>query len=310
MYKSKFMKMATFTNHENTLQLLKEKPFKLEKDIQKIFEANLTIIMGLEKVKSEFIIKNKRIDTLAFDTQTKSFAIIEYKRDRNSSVIDQGFAYLNLMLQYRADFILEYNECHKIQLKRDDVEWSQTKVIFVAVGFTDNQRESVNFKDITIELWEVKQFDNGIVSIQQIKKSASAESIKAITAKNAALQEITKEIKVYSEEDHFLRSTDEAKELYENFKEAIIGLSPDIEIKPQKYYIAFKKENSNVVDFEIQKNSIKLGINMKQGQLDDPKKLMRDVSVLKGHSLNGDYELKIENDNNIEYIMFLVKQTL
>ncbi len=70
---------------------VKEKPFKLEKEIQKLFEANLNSIMGLEFVKSEFTIKNKRIDTLAFDTQSNAFIIIEYKRDKNMSVVDQGF---------------------------------------------------------------------------------------------------------------------------------------------------------------------------------------------------------------------------
>jgi len=36
--------------------------------------------MGLEMVKSEFSIKNKRIDTLGFDTQTNAFVIIKYKK--------------------------------------------------------------------------------------------------------------------------------------------------------------------------------------------------------------------------------------
>jgi predicted transport protein len=46
---------------------------------------------------------------------------------------------------------------------------------------------------------------------------------------------------------------------------------------------------------------------LKAGKLDDPKHLMRDFSVLKRHSLNGDYELKVENDKDLEYIMSLVK---
>ena len=302
--------MALFKNTASNLDLIKEIPFKLERDIQRLFEINLIQIMGLEMVKSEFSIKNKRIDTLGFDAQTKSFVIIEYKRDRNSSVVDQGFTYLNLMLQNKADFILEYNEGLKRTLKRDDVDWSQTRVAFVSQGFTENQREATNFKDIAIELWQVKQYEGGIVSINQIKKSNAAESIKSITDRNDQLKEITKEIKVYTEDDHVLGKPDETTELYEKFKSAILELSPDIEIKPQKFYIAFKKAGTNISDIEVQKNAIKISVNLKAGKLDDPKHLMRDVSVLKGHSLNGDFELKVEDDKNLEYIMSLVKQAI
>jgi predicted transport protein len=301
--------MALFKNTTSKLEGIKEKPFKLEREIQRLFENNLQLIMGLELVKSEFTIKNKRIDTLGYDQQSKAFVIIEYKRDRNSSVVDQGFTYLNLMLQNKADFILEYNEGLKKNIKRDEVDWSQTRVAFVSPGFTENQREATNFKDIAIELWEVKQFENGIVSINQIKKSNAAESIKAITDRNKDLQDISKEIIVYTEEYHLEGKPDETIELYEKFKDAILDLSPDIEVKPQKFYIAFKK-GTNISDIEIQKNGIKISVNMKAGKLDDPKHLMRDVSVLKGHSLNGDYEHKVDNDKDLEYIMSLVKQAL
>ena len=117
-----------FKTTKKQLVKIKENPFKLEKEIQTLFEQNLSEIMGVELVKSEFTIKNKRIDSLAFDCQSKAFIIIEYKRDRNSSVVDQGFTYLNLMLQNKADFIVEYNENLKKNLKRDDVDWSQTRV--------------------------------------------------------------------------------------------------------------------------------------------------------------------------------------
>ena len=45
--------MPIFLNYNNTLEEIKEKPFKLEKDIQRLFEANLAAIMGLALVKSE-----------------------------------------------------------------------------------------------------------------------------------------------------------------------------------------------------------------------------------------------------------------
>ena len=137
-------------NTSGVFSEIKEKPFKLERDIQRMFETNMSEIMGLEMIKSEFTIKDRRIDTLAFDPQSKAFVIIEYKRERNSSVIDQGFTYLSLMLQNQADFILEYNETQAGNLKRNEVDWSQTKVVFVSQGFTPNQREAVNFKDLSI----------------------------------------------------------------------------------------------------------------------------------------------------------------
>jgi predicted transport protein len=49
-------------------------------------------------------------------------------------------------------------------------------------------------------------------------------------------------------------------------------------------------------------------INMFKGELDDPKELARDVSNI-GHWGNGDYELQIRDDENIEYIMSLIKQS-
>lgn len=162
--------MFVYRHNLGKLTDLNEKPFALEKDIQAIFEQNLTAISGLQFIKSEFIIKNHRIDTLAFDDENKSFVIIEYKRDKNYSVIDQGVSYLNLMLEYKSDFIVEYNETQKGLLKRDEVDWSQSKVLFVSPSFTQFQKQSSNFKDLAIELWEIKRFENDVIVINPIKK--------------------------------------------------------------------------------------------------------------------------------------------
>lgn len=117
-------------NKDNILSPIDEKEFILEKEIQNLFENNLSLISDFIFVKSEFSIKNRRIDTLAFDPKNKYFVIIEYKRNKNYNVIDQGVSYLNLMLEYKAEFIIEYNESLNKNLKRKDVDWSQSKVIF------------------------------------------------------------------------------------------------------------------------------------------------------------------------------------
>jgi len=289
------------------LEYIKEKPFRLEKEIQELTENNLKTIFGLEFVKSEFALNNFRIDTLAFDKEANAFVIIEYKRDKNFSVIDQGYAYLSLMLNNKADFILEFNENLDKTLKRTDVDWSQSRVLFVSPAFTNYQREAINFKDLPIELWEVKRFENTTVSYEQIQKAGAQESIKTISKSGKTIDNVAKEIKVYSEQEHLENANDEIKELYEKFKSAIQNLD-NLEIKPKKKYIAFVA-GRNVIDILPQKKALKMWINMNKGELEDTKGITRDVSTT-GHWGNGDYEIQIRDDENLEYILSLVKQSI
>ena len=289
------------------LEYIKEKPFKLEREIQTLTEQNLNTIFGLDFVKSEFALNNFRIDTLAFDKDANAFVIIEYKRDKNFSVIDQGYAYLSLMLNNKADFILEFNENLDKTLKRNDVDWSQSRVMFISPAFTTYQREAINFKDLPIELWEIKRYENNSVAYEQIQKAKAQESIKTISKTDKTIDHVAKEIKVYSEQEHLENVNEEIKELYEKFKRAILNLD-NLEIKPKKKYIAFVA-GRNVVDVLPQKRTLKIWINLKKGELEDPKGITRDVSTT-GHFGNGDYEIQITTDDDLEYILSLIKQSI
>jgi predicted transport protein len=289
------------------LDLIKKHPFVLEKDLQTLTENNLVKIFGLQLVKSEFALQKFRIDTLAYDKEANAFVIIEYKRSKNFSVIDQGYAYLSLMLNSKSDFILEFNENLNNTLKRNDVDWSQSRVLFVSPNFTNYQREAINFKDLPIELWEVKRYENQTVSYEQIIKSDSQESINTISKSDITIRSVAKEIKVYTEQEHFQNVSDEIKELYDKVKSAILDLG-NIEIKPKKKYIAFVC-GKNIVDIHPQQKALKIWLNLSLGELDDPKQLTRDVSNT-GHWGNGDYEIRISSDENLEYILSLIKQTI
>ena len=121
---------------------------------------------------------------------------------------------------------------------------------------------------------------------------------------------IIDEIKVYTEDDHLEGANIEIKELYERFKIGILNIGDEygaFEIKPKKLYIAFVL-GTNVVDIHIQKKQIKMWINLHINELKDEKKLAKDVSSI-GHWGNGDYELAISNDEQLEYILSLIKQS-
>jgi len=300
--------MKLFTLKDKKLKDISTIPFKLEKEIQDIVENNLKELFELQFVKSEFTIKNFRIDTLGYDEERQSFVVIEYKKDRNYSVIDQGYTYMSLMLNNKSDFILEYNEHCEKNLKRDDVDWSQSRVVFISPHFTEFQKHSINFKDVPFEIWEIKQYENGLIGLTQ-HKTTSDESISTIsTIENTMVEKVSKEIKVYTEDFQFelKKTTDELKELYFNLKDRILNLG-DVNVVPRQTYIGFKRK-SNFVDIDFQKKNLWLWINLKKGELDDPKGITRDVSGI-GHYGNGDYDLRVYSDTDIDYVMFLINQS-
>ncbi|MBC5627247.1 hypothetical protein H8S10_17830 [Clostridium sp. NSJ-49] len=299
--------MFLYSVEKNKLEEVKEQPFSKEIELHKLCEENLESLFGLQYVKRELAINNFRIDTLAFDKSTSSFVIIEYKNTRNFSVIDQGYAYLSLLVNNKADFILEYNEnCEEI-LKRDDVDWSQSRVIFVSPEFNNYQKESINFRDLPFELWEVKRFSNNTVSFNPIKASKNTESIKAIATTSEIVKAVNKEVSVVTEEDHLNNTTEELAELYNQIKEYILALDSGIRVRYTKVYIGFTLNNKNIIDILPRKKSLKIWLNCKWGNIDDPKMIFRDVSNI-GHLGNGDYETSISNDEDIEYIFSLIKQ--
>ena len=96
------------------------------------------------------------------------------------------------MLNNKADFNLEYNENNKNTLKRNDIDWSQSRVIFISPSFTSHQKEAINFEDLPIELWEVKRYNNKTIIYNQIQASGAQESVKTISRQDTTIRKSSK----------------------------------------------------------------------------------------------------------------------
>ncbi len=301
--------MSLFKNHNGKAQPIKEKTIKLEKDLQKFTEDNLETIFNLKLVKSEFQLNNLRIDSLAYDLENKSFVIIEYKRDKSFSVIDQGYAYLALMLNNKADFILEYNENNLKPIDRQNVDWTQSRVLFLANSFTTYQQNAINFKDLPIELWEVRNYDGDLYSYQKINAQDNVETVKTIT-KNAAIQKVNKEIEVATVENHTQNKPQEIVDLFEELSEKILQIDPRASRKAAKDYIGFQINNYNFAGIRIRRNYINIDLpRCLAKKLKDPQKIVTDrKNAMKFYNQNiAEFNLKPEDD--IDYAIMLIKQS-
>lgn len=284
---------------------LKQRDFKNEKELQKFFEENIETILGCKFIDTEFVVGNFRIDSLAFDEESKSFRIIEYKNVKNHSLVDQGYTYLKLMLERKADFVLQYNIKTKSSLTIQDIDWSQSRIIFVSPIYTAYQLNATDFKNIPVDLIKVTKYEDDIIEINFIKKTSN---VKIQDVQMESIQnDVNREVVVYTEEDHLNKASDNIKNLYEEIKNKILELD-DIDIEAKKLYIAFKGMK-NITDIEIHKNKLKIYINMKKGTLNDPLNISKDISDI-GHWGNGDYCIIIDKEDDIDNIIPLIKQSL
>jgi len=306
--------MDLYKLNKNKLSPIDQDQFKLEKDIQNIVEQNTEEIFNLQLVKSEFAIKNYRIDSLCFDQETNSFVIIEYKKGSSYSVIDQGFSYLSTMLNNKSDFVLEYNESTNSGLKRDQVDWTQSRVIFISTSFNSFQTDSVNFKDIPFELYQVKRFKGGVISINQIS-SKSKESIKSVKAINVDNNKVLDQVSVYDEDSQLKGSSQRIRELYFQLKERMSSWQ-DVKFKTTKNYVSVGRGNKTKIYINIQKERLKLHLlrridfkgNVKSAKvmftIDDPKK----IHTLYKSSHKEQYQILLKDEKDIDYVVSLLKQ--
>jgi len=295
-------------------------PFKLERDIQALVEENLDTLFGLEFVSSEFPIGEFRLDSLAFDSENSAFVIVEYKKGSSYSVVDQGYSYLSTMLNNKAEFILEYNEKTGKQIKRGDIDWTASKVIFVSPSFNSYQKNSVNFKDVPFELWEIRRFSGGLIALEQ-HVSSSSESIEKLSGSDerSVISRVSSEVKVTSEADHVAKLNDSLKGVWDELKAKLEEFS-DTSFLVTKGYVSWKRGGTAVCFIHFRKREFRIDVlrgNKKETgskskgyfTLDDPKGLSGERSWTWQSGTTGHaYTIELKDSSGIDYVMYLLEQ--
>ncbi|MBW6442147.1 hypothetical protein K0B04_04590, partial [Patescibacteria group bacterium] len=281
---------------------------KLEKNVQKLVEDNIEEVFGYQFISTEFQLNNLRVDTLAFDPESKAFILIEYKKDRSFTVIDQGYAYLALLLNNKADFVLKYNEERNKNLRKDDIDWSQSKVVFVANSFTKYQQEAIGFQDLPIELWEAKMYESEFVSFNQIRAPEKSESINTVT-KNKDFERVSREVKQYTVKDHIRENWNKTQALFEEFSERVLELDSRLEIHAVKSYISLRIGNKNMINIRPKSNKLTVEFLRSQPKdFNDPEKRVRYFKNSYKYYNQHVSLFDIEEDDQIDYALMLTKQ--
>jgi hypothetical protein len=206
-------------------------------------------------------------------------------------------------------------------MRNEDIDWSQSKIMFISQSFNSYQKDSVNFKNLPFELWEIKKFNNDTVILNK-HKSTSKESIDSLNSsinERNIIQTVNKEVQVVDEDFHLNKLDEGTKQKWFDLKVKLEELE-NIELEIKKPYISLNGENKKISYFNFRKNYISIEMlrgnvnpdgskSKKYFTLDDPKKISEEGSwEWKSGTKGTIYKIKFDKNVNIDYIMFLIKQ--
>lgn len=111
----------------------------------------------------------------------------------------------------------------------------------------------------------------------------------------------------YSIDDHSHLARGPMRELFNALRQAIVALDPCVIEEYLKLYVAYKAE-TNFVDVVPQAKRLRLSLNMRFDEIDDPKGICLDVTEL-GRWGNGDVEVGLASIDELPYVMGLIRQS-
>ena len=299
--------MALFKIHNSAVKKIVARELDLERNLQELFENNLEEILDIIFLAHEYSTSfGGRIDTLGID-KNGSPCIIEYKKNQNDNVINQGLSYLRWLLDHKADFEI-LCQSKKMSI---EIDWDSPRVICIAGSYNKFDLDTADILPINVELLRYRIYNDEILYLEPENYQKVRISTSGIVKKSKQGKEKMERLqKTYSVDDHLAGIDKQTVVLFQALREKILSLDESIIEEAKAKYVAYKT-STNFTDIVVEQCGLKIFLNVKSGQLNDPQKLARDLTQPKpiGHWGNGDYEVKLKKDSELEAVFALIKQS-
>ncbi len=293
--------MAIFRIQNKTLTELKSKTFPTERELQILVDENLDRIFGLEFITREFGGQGLSIDTIAYDPERESPVLIEYKKDNYQSVIDQGMAYLHWLLTHKGDYQVALTE----KLGKRKIDWTQPRVIFIAKKFNVHQIYASGFKNAPFELYRYDLCDDTFL-LEPVETPKSDVSITSVL-KTKEVENVTKQIKTYTLEDHLKQGSNETKSLFVTLQKMILDLDERIQENPVSWYVGYKIRYYNFCVVSIYKTSLR--IQVRKATIEDPQRKFTKIPAKYNWGNTTLWKTNLVDEKDIGYVLDIIKQS-
>ena len=273
----------------------------LEKSLQILMEHNLEQFFRIRFLETEYStgkVHGGRIDTLGLD-ENYCPVIIEYKRNQNENVINQGLYYLDWLMDHRAEF----KEIVTKKLNNtvaEKIDWSAPRLLCIAGDFNKYDGHAIKQIDRNIELIRYRKYNDEFL-ILELLNSVTAKSSPVGAGRNEQGQ-VNK-----TASEHLSSAPENIKEIFESIKSFCMSLGDDVQMNSLKYYFAFRRlKNFNSVEIKHKNINLYLAINPDQIILEEG--FSRDVRNV-GHWGTGNLEISLTSLIDLEKAKPLIQSS-
>ena len=278
------------------------KAAKLERELQRLIEANMSILLGVRLLASEHgtgKTHRGRIDSLGLD-ENGCPVIIEYKRHSTENVISQGLFYLDWLLDHQAEFRWLVME----KLGKDaagQIEWTGTRLLCIAADFTRYDEHAVQQIERNIELLRYRLFGDDLLLLELV----NARSVPDATAvRPPPIDGVMEPLvprqsgKDKSFDEQLVMASPEIREIYGQMAAYLMGLGEDVHEKRLKLYSAFRRLK-NFACVVVYANRMMVYLKLEPASVTLEEGFSRDMTAI-GHWGTGDLELTLRTPADLD----------
>ncbi|ORT59140.1 DUF5655 domain-containing protein [Streptomyces sp. CB03238] len=278
----------------------------VEVELQRLIEANMEAMLGIRFLATEYRTGRHggRIDSLGLD-ENGTPVIVEYKRNRDQNVINQGLSYLWWLHDHHHEFESLVRERLGDQVA-GEIDWSAPRIVCVAGAFTRHDTVAVEMIGHRIDLVTYRVFED-VLTLQLIASAGSTRTSARGGASGSvrAASAAPKSVQQYLDE-----SPEELKELYADLDELLLS-HRDVLKEPQLHYIAYRRiMNVATVRLQPRKRHIVVNLRLDPKEVELREGFSRDMRGLGALGIRDGVEVRIGSREDLARATDLIQRSI
>jgi predicted transport protein len=251
--------MPLFRVAKGTAQRISPVEHRVREDvIHRLIENNLgRFFEDLVFVARKPRIGGKEFDTLALNRVTKVPVIVEYKREKDSRVVEQVSLYYIKLKNHRPDVMLLLQKEGVVE-DLGEVDFENPEIFVVAKEFTAEQRELLSLMSGYLRLFRYQLYDGNIVSLERVESLGSTSDGSGKRSSKGRVTDGSGDV------EHFGMNA-EIQKLYEQLDRGVTSLNSSVKAgKVNKYFVGYGATGSYFCSVKPRVKSIRIEVKFRR----------------------------------------------